>query len=123
MLKINDVELELDLMDADMAEKYEKAYRKMQRDVVNIPKNLSLAESIRKQCKLIFNFFDEVFGEGTSEKIFGNKTNLRECVKAVETIIDHVNKDAEEANNIINKYSPNRVSRRNSNFNNRKGKY
>ena len=121
MLKINDVELELDLMDADMAEKYEKAYRKMQRDVVNIPKNLSLAESIRKQCKLIFNFFDEVFGQGTSKKIFGNRTNLRECIKAVETLIDYVNKDAEEANNIINKYSPNRVERRNSKFN-RKGK-
>ena len=75
MLKINDVELELDLMDADMAEKYEKAYRKMQRDVANIPKNLSLADSIRKQCQLIFTFFDEVFREGTSKKILGNKTN------------------------------------------------
>ena len=122
MLKINDVELELDLMDADMAEKYEKAYREMQKDVANIPKNLSLADSIRKQCKLIFNFFDEVFGEGTSKNIFGNKTNLRECIKAVETLIDHVNKDTEEANKIINKYSPNRVERRNSKFNNRKGK-
>ena len=122
MLKINDVELEIDLLDADMAECYESAYRKMQKDVENIPKNLSLAESIRKQCKLIFNFFDEVFGEGTSEKIFGNKTNLRECIKAVEALIDHVNKDTEEANKIINKYSPNRVERRNSNFNNRKGK-
>ena len=121
MLKINDVELDLYLMDADLAEKYEKAYRKMQKDVENIPKNLSLAESIRKQCKLIFNFFDEVFGEGTSKKIFGNKTNLRECIKAVEALIDHVNKDTEEANKIINKYSPNRVERRNSKFN-RKGK-
>ena len=123
MLKINDVELEIDLLDADMAECYESAYRKMQKDVENIPKNLSLAESIRKQCKLIFNFFDEVFGEGTSKKIFGNRTNLRECIKAVEALIDHVNKDTEEANKIINKYSPNRVERRNSNFNNRKGKY
>ena len=122
MLKINDVELELDLIDADMAEKYEKAYRKMQRDVANIPKNLSLADSIRKQCQLIFTFFDEAFREGTSKKIFGNKTNLRECIKAVETLIDHVNKDVEESNKIINKYSPNRVARRNSKFNNRKGK-
>ena len=121
MLKINDVELEIDLLDADMAECYESAYRKMQKDVENIPKNLSLAESIRKQCKLIFNFFDEVFGQGTSKKIFGNRTNLRECLKTVETLIDYVNKDAEEANNIINKYSPNRVERRNSKFN-RKGK-
>ena len=122
MLKINDVELELDLMDADMAEKYEKAYRKMQRDVENIPKNLSLADSIRKQCQLIFTFFDEVFREGTSKKIFGNRTNLRECIKAVETLIDYVNKDVEESNKIINKYSPNRVERRNSKFNNHKGK-
>lgn len=112
MLEINGVELEFDLLDADMAEKYEKAYRKMQKDVANIPKNLSLAENIRKQCKLIFNFFDEVFGEGTSKKIFENKTNLRECIKAVEAIIDHVNKDTEEANKIINKYSPNRATRR-----------
>ena len=122
MLKINDVELELDLMDADMAEKYEKAYRKMQRDVANIPKNLSLADSIRKQCQLIFTFFDEVFREGTSKKIFGNKTNLRECIKAVETLIDHVNKDVEESNKIINKYSPNRVARRDSKINSHKGK-
>ena len=121
MLEINRVELEFNLMDADIAEKYEKAYRKMQKGATNIPNNLSLAESIRKQCKLIFNFFDEVFGEGTSEKIFGNKTNLRECIKAVETLIDYVNKDTEEANKIINKYSPNRVERRNSKFN-RKGK-
>lgn len=119
---INNVELELDLMDADMAEKYEKAYRKMQRDVANIPKNLSLADSIRKQCQLIFTFFDEVFREGTSKKIFGNKTNLRECIKAVETLIDYVNKDVEEANKIINKYSPNRVARRDSKFNSHKGK-
>ena len=122
MLKINDVELELDLMDADMADKYEKAYRKMQRDVASIPKNLSLADNIRKQCNLVFYFFDEVFGQGTSKKIFGNKTNLRECIKAVETLIDHVNKDVEESNKIINKYSPNRVARRDSKFNNRKGK-
>ena len=122
MLKINDVELELDLMDADMAEKYEKAYRKMQRDVENIPKNLSLAESIRKQCNLVFCFFDEVFGQDTSKKIFGNRTNIKECIKAVETLIDHVNKDVEESNKIINKYSPNRVARRDSKFNNRKGK-
>ena len=122
MLKINDVELELDLMDADMAEKYEKAYRKMQKDVANIPKNLSLADSIRKQCNLVFYFFDEVFGQGTSKNIFGNRTNLRECIKAVETLIDHVNKDVEESNKIINKYSHNRVERRNSKFNNCKGK-
>ena len=122
MLKINDVELELDLMDADMAEKYEKAYRKMQKDVANIPKNLSLADSIRKQCNLVFCFFDEVFGQGTSKNIFGNRTNLRECIKAVETLIDHVNKDVEESNKIINKYSPNRVARRDSKFNNCKGK-
>ena len=122
MLKINDVELKLDLMDADMAEKYEKAYRKMQRDVENIPKNLSLADSIRKQCQLIFTFFDEVFREGTSKKIFGNRTNLRECIKAVETLIDYVNKDVEESNKIINKYSPNRVARRDSKFNSHKGK-
>lgn len=112
MLEINGVELKFDLLDADMAEKYEKAYRKMQRNVANIPKNLSLADSIRKQCNLIFCFFNEVFGQDTSKKIFGNKTNLRECIKAVETLIDYVNKDVEEANKIINKYSPNRATRR-----------
>ena len=71
---------------------------------------------------MVFCFFDEVFGQGTSKNIFGNRTNLRECIKAVETLIDHVNKDAEEANKMINKYSPNRVARRDSKFNNRKGK-
>ena len=51
-----------------------------------------------------------------------SEDSMGSAYKAVETLIDHVNKDVEESNKIINKYSPNRVARRDSKFNNRKGK-
>jgi len=109
-MNINGVELELDIFDADVAEKYDKAIKK----VMNIEdtKSMSIGEGIRTQCKAIFNVFDELFGQGTHERVFGDKVNLLECLKAFEALITGINEKNKEIELIANKYSSNRVQRR-----------
>lgn len=90
MLKINNVELELDLFDADVAEKYENAVEKLQeKEKKNSIEGKTLSQMIRSQCTLIFDFFNDVWGAGTDKKVFGNKTNYKVCKKAFEDVVQY----------------------------------
>ena len=110
---INNVELEdLDLMDADIAEKYENALYIMQEKATDTKEGLSLAQIIRKECNLVFDFFNAVFGEGTDKKVFGNRTNYKECLEAFEQFIKYVGENKKDIDKIMGKYSSNRTSRR-----------
>ena len=85
MLKINNVELELDLYDADVMDKYTEALNKLNEKEKNKKtKGLSNGDIIRQECRFVFDFFNDLFGEGTDKKIFGNKTNYKQCVEALE---------------------------------------
>ncbi|NFS29019.1 AP endonuclease [Clostridium botulinum] len=97
---INNVEIEdLDLLDADVAERYQGALEKMEK--AKKIETTNLAEIIRNECGKVFDFFNEVFGEGTDKKIFGNKTNYRECENAFKELVDYANK---EVKNITKKF-------------------
>ena len=90
MLKINNVELELDLFDADVAEKYENAVKNLQeKEKKNSVEGKTLSQIIRSQCTLIFDFFNDVWGEGTDKKVFGNKTNYKVCEKAFKDVVQY----------------------------------
>lgn len=90
MLKINNVELELDLFDADVAEKYENAIKNLQeKEKKNSVEGKTLSQIIRNQCILIFDFFNEVWGPGTDKKVFGNKTNYKVCVQAFKDVVQY----------------------------------
>lgn len=68
--EINGVSLELDLQDADTSERYERAFAEMKNNEDALPKDGKLSERIRAYCKLYRDVFDNLFGTGTSEKIF-----------------------------------------------------
>lgn len=111
MLKINGVELEFDLLDADTAEKYDECLK----DVRNIKDKvacMSVGESIRYQCNAVFDVFDSIFGEGTSFEIFGEKAHLGKCLDAFETLVAEANKQADDMGKKYSKYAPNRAARR-----------
>ncbi|NFH70767.1 AP endonuclease [Clostridium botulinum] len=97
-MKINNVEIEdLDLMDADVSEKFEKATNDLQaKEKVQNFQGKGLSEIIRTQCTLIFDFFNDVWGEGTDKKVFGNKVNYRTCEKAFKDVIDYAMKQKNE---------------------------
>lgn len=116
-MKIRNVELEFDFNDADDMEKLENAVEKTQKELNNISVDGKKAsEVIRETCKVIFNCFNEIFGEGTDKKVFGEKTNFNICKEAFEDLvnarIEQEKEFTEEMNNIEKKYSPNRAIRR-----------
>ena len=89
-MKINDVELELDLYDADVMDKYTEALKKFDEKQKNKSiEGLSNGNVIRQECEMVFDFFNDVFGPGTDKKVFGDKTNIMECIKAVEQVIKY----------------------------------
>nr|DAZ25505.1 MAG TPA: tail assembly chaperone protein [Caudoviricetes sp.] len=91
---INNVNLhDIDVADALEMERYEKAND----TVVEKMKQLDThgkrrSELIRAQCTAVFEFFDEIFGDGTAKKVFGDSVNLTTCINAYSDVITAVNK-------------------------------
>lgn len=112
MLNINGVDLEFDLFDVDFAEKYQNAMDIVQKKEKNFKDNGDLAKTIRFECNLIFEFFNNLFGEGTDKKIFGEKTNIRECQKAFKDVIEYSYKQAQELADDMADFSVERAERK-----------
>ena len=69
---VNNVELNLNLLDADVMEKFERLNDEI-RAKIQDPKNYagkSNADGMRYQCRCIEEFFDNLFGEGASGRVF-----------------------------------------------------
>lgn len=67
--KYNDVELDVDMADAEFQEKYENAFEKMEKSEKTMKKDGKISEITRAYCSLYTNLFDDIFGKGTSEKL------------------------------------------------------
>jgi hypothetical protein len=113
-MTINGIEFDVDFTDADVLEKMEKAREEVGIKASELEKNknnISEAEGIRQECKIVKEFFDNVFGEGTSEKIFGNKNSLMECANAYEDTMNAYQEQYKEYYEKVNQYSPDRLER------------
>ena len=110
---INNVELEdLDIFDLDVFEKFQNELEKVKNGAEEAAKIPKVSDAMRQQCKLVFECFNNLFGEGTDKKVFGNKVNLLTCLKAFEELVQKINEQKGEVEKLVNKYSPNRVQRR-----------
>ncbi len=90
---INSVNLpDIDVADALVMERYEHAHDNVAKAMNDLqPEGKRQSELIRAQCTAVFNFFNEVFGEGTDKKVFGESVNLTTCLNAYEDVIKAVN--------------------------------
>lgn len=110
---INKVELEdIDFLDLEVAEKYEKAVKNVESATEGL-NGATMAACIRTQCTAIFDVFNTIFGEGTDKKIFGDRVNLMVCLNAFEELVMYMKAQNAELEKFSSKYSPNRASRRN----------
>lgn len=96
--KWNDVELEVDMEDADFQEKYENAFEKMGVTEKELQKIGSMSQITRNYCRMFYQLFDDIFGEGTGEKLFKGKYNARQVDEAYLSFIDHCKREVDEAN-------------------------
>lgn len=123
-MKILDKEIEFDFFDAEQMERYEKESEIAQKELNSIDINkMKQSELINKTCETIEKCFDNVFGEGTSKKIFEGKKNFRLCVKAFKDLVKAKKEQVNEIDNEIKdfqkelfeinaEYKPNRATRR-----------
>ena len=117
-MKIKDIEVDFDFFDADDAERFENEAKIIKEQSEKKKKeNLSYPEAIREECKVIEDFFDKVFGEGVSQKLFNGKKNLAEHIKTFEDIIQAKLEKQKDLQNTFDRYMPNREQRRNNKFN------
>lgn len=114
MMKFRDKELDFDLFDAETAEAYEAAVEAVQEANANAPKSETLSQTIRRQCAIVFDFFDDLFGDGFHKELFGDHTNLMECVDAFAEFTAAVDVQKAQLGEKISKYvpAPNRAARR-----------
>lgn len=121
---INNVTLpDIDVADALEMERYEKANDTVSEKMKQLDTNgKRRSELIRIQCTAIFEFFDDVFGEGTAKKVFGESVNLTICINAYEGVIVAVNKLDKAVGEQYKSKLGNRQQRRNkhkNHYNNR----
>lgn len=114
MLQFRGIDLDFDIYDADQAEVYEEALRRVQEKSSKAAPNEGLAAGIRRQCGAVFGFFDDLFGEGFHKEIFGDRVNLDTCLEAFKEFTGLV--DGQKST-LQEKYgmgaaAPNRATRR-----------
>lgn len=96
--KWNNAELEIDMEDVEFQEKYEKAFQKMEQTENKLLKTGMLSDYTKAYCQMFHQLFDDLFGEGTSEKLFGGKYHVGAVENAYESFIDHCKQEVNEIN-------------------------
>lgn len=114
--KINGLELELDMEDADTAERYSSAVRILAEADEIRNKDIDYPSAIRQYCAVFRKFYDFLFGDGTSEKIFdGIKDNTRKYDAVYDSLISFISKQCEVSCNrmdeITKRYAPKKAKK------------
>lgn len=114
--KWNDVELEIDMEDYDFLQKYEKAFDVMGVKEEELKKTGTRSGIVKEYCDMFYRLFDDIFGDGTGEKLFSGKRNVRVCEECYTDFIAECQKGVLEANKrknaMMSKFKPNRAQRR-----------
>ena len=99
MLTINGVELEFDMLDVDTFGAYTEAGEQLKAKTAEIEeaqKDKNVFQAFRLTCEAINAFFDHIFGEGTSEELFGSRMNFRTSIEAYKVLKDEAEKQLKE---------------------------
>ena len=100
-----------DIADADEAERYEAAIKRMGDTEKALPKDGSLSVIYRAQCKYLKTFFDDVLGAGAGVKVCGEKDNITTCYNAYMDFLRFVSKQRDnilDTRNALRDLSPKR---------------
>lgn len=111
--EINGVSFELDMLDADTVELYENCIEQLGNAEKTIRKDGKHSEFIRAFCDLIADFFDSLFGEGASDKIFaGKKISVPVYLETYDNFLEFAKAQNTTLPQLFAKYTPNRQQRR-----------
>lgn len=113
---INGVEVEYDTFDLENMERLETAVNNLKEDVDKLQARMNGGESsiklLREQANLFLDFFDDVIGDGTAEKIFGNRVNILSIANGYKDFTDAVAGQQSNISGAIRNPKLNREQRR-----------
>lgn len=111
---VNNIELTLNLLDADVMEKYEIAVKAMQDAYKDISRHTDLPASqiLRRQCSICETFIDKLFGEGTSCKLFDGSSDLMTHFDVLGKITAMANDSRDQLLSVSEKYGVARLANR-----------
>lgn len=95
-MKILDKEIEFDFREAENIDRVIELDKKYKEEFNKVT-------TLTEKSKVYRKFFDDLIGEGTSQKLFGNKNNLFEMIDAYNDLVE----ESERINTEINKRSNN----------------
>lgn len=102
-MKITGIEIgKLDIFDCEDAGKYEREMAKMVKLAKEI-KGLKTSEVIRRQCEGINVCFNALFGEGTSNKLFGDTLNIKKSLLAFVELKEAISDQEKELEKLLPK--------------------
>lgn len=117
-MKLRNIEVNFSFTNADDIERLEEAIKKVKEKTEEYKgQEITLSEMIRKECKALDEFFDTVFGEGTSAKIFEGRMDLQEHSELFVEVANEKIKQTRSMQDFYNRYMPNREQRRNNKYN------
>lgn len=110
----NGVELEVNLMDADVMETFENNLEKIKNDIQEPTQyeGKKASEQMRLQCNYVKKFFDDTFGNGTADRLFHGTNDLSEHMDAFGEAATMGRQIKDQTKEIVNKYAPERVMNR-----------
>ncbi len=107
-IEINGVTLQADFMDAAFMEILEPALNQVREDMQKVrtqPRGLVAGAAYDALNKALDNFFNTVFGDGTSEQIFGKSRNVMIRMEALAKVDQLAKESRKQFNDFSNKYS------------------
>ena len=118
-MKIGNIDVNFSFTDADDIEKFERALIVVKEKSAEYEKKqVKMSEALRVECNIIDEFFDTVFGEGISQKLFEGKKDLQKHMELFKDITEAKNEATKSFQDLYNnlevkmKYIPNRETRR-----------
>lgn len=114
---IRGIEVDFNFLDADDVERFEQEVEKVKQECeIKGRQQMTYSQTIREECKVIDDFFDNVFGKEIAFKMFKGKNNLEEHIKAFEDIIKEKIEQQKGLQSTFDRYQPNREQRRNNQY-------
>lgn len=97
---INGVAVEYDTFDTVNMELFINELERVQKETEALPKNATAY--MKGMCELVRDFFDTIIGEGTSDKCFGPRSNLKAIVFAYGDFVRRVAEEMVSIKDIAN---------------------
>lgn len=88
----NGYEFELDIGDAEYAEKVEKALANLEKAEKSMKRDGGITERILAYDAMFRSFYDDLFGPGGGDDVLGEKRSIAHCNEVYDRFLDFINK-------------------------------